>query len=160
MNIEIERRFLVNKNNFIPPEKYNSIEQVYLIFDSNQILRVRKTNDKYQIGYKFKKSNIHRLEFEYDIPPDDGKKLLSLSKYHLIKKNRYYIDIEQHTWEIDVFMDLNKGLIIAEIELENEDEEIKFPTWVDKEISYDDKYLNFNLSQNPYSLWENHIDKE
>ena len=44
----IERRFLVNKNNFIPPKNYNSIEQAYLIFDNNQILRVRKTNDKYQ----------------------------------------------------------------------------------------------------------------
>ena len=153
MNIEIERRFLVNKNNFIPSKNYNSIQQAYLIFDNNQVLRVRKTNDKYQIAYKFKKSNIHRLEFEYDIPSDDGKKLLSLSRYHPIKKDRHYIDIGQHTWEIDIFKDINKGLIIAEIELLNEDEIIELPNWIDQEISYDDKYLNFNLSQNPYSLW-------
>ena len=86
MNIEIERRFLVNKNNFIPSKNYNSIQQAYLIFDNNQVLRVRKTNDKYQIAYKFKKSNIHRLEFEYDIPSDDGKKLLSLSRYYNSRK--------------------------------------------------------------------------
>tara|TARA_B100000959_G_C14893811_1_gene587910 strand:+ start:185 stop:655 length:471 start_codon:yes stop_codon:yes gene_type:complete len=154
VNNEIERRFLVNKDSFILPQNYKSISQAYLIFDDNQVLRVRNTNDKYQITYKFKKSNIHRLEFEYDIPSDDGEKLLLLSKYHIIKKDRYYIDVGLHTWEIDIFKDLNKGLVIAEIELSDENEKIEFPNWIDKEISNDNKYLNFNLSQNPYSFWK------
>ena len=153
MNIEIERRFLVDENNLLLPKTCKKISQAYLIFDDNQVVRVRKTDSHYQITYKYKKSNIHRLEFEYDIPASDGEKLLSLSQYHIIEKDRYYISADIHTWEIDVFSGINKGLVIAEIELSDETEVINFPSWIDKEISFDDRYLNFNLCQTPYSLW-------
>tara|TARA_Y100001970_G_C13987734_1_gene726574 strand:+ start:425 stop:886 length:462 start_codon:yes stop_codon:yes gene_type:complete len=153
VNIEIERRFLVNEKSLSLPNTYKRISQAYLIFDDNQVVRVRKTDSHYQITYKYKKSNIHRLEFEYDIPAIDGEKLLSLSRYHIIEKDRYYIDVGIHIWEIDVFKGVNKGLVIAEIELADENESINFPEWINEEISTDDRYLNFNLCQTPYSLW-------
>ena len=152
MNIEIERRFLVSKE--LPlPKSYKAIQQAYLLFDNNQVLRVRQIDDDFLITYKYKKSNINRLEFEYQIPTEDGEALLSLSKLFLIQKKRYYINLESHTWEIDVFEGLNRGLIIAEIELDDENEDFKRPRWIEKEISKDDKYLNFNLSKNPYTHW-------
>ena len=153
MNIEIERKFLVDKQSLPLPDSYNSITQAYLMFNNNQVLRVRQTDSQYQLGYKIKKTNIHRLEFEYDIPPEDGERLISLSPYYVIKKNRYFINIGKHIWEIDIFKDLNKGLVVAEVELDSETEEIDIPNWVGKEISDDDRYLNFNLSTKPYSLW-------
>ena len=153
MNIEIERKFLVDKHNLPLPDSYKSITQAYLMFNNNQVLRVRKTDSQYQLGYKIKKTNIHRLEFEYDIPSEDGERLISLSPYYIIEKDRYFINIGKHVWEIDVFKDLNKSLIVAEVELNNETEEIDIPHWIGEEISDDDRYLNFNLSKKPYSLW-------
>jgi len=153
VNIEIERKFLVNKHNLPLPDSYKSITQAYLMFNDNQVLRVRRTDSQYQLGYKIKKTNIHRLEFEYEIPIEDGEKLISLSPYNIIKKDRYFINIEKHTWEIDLFKDLNKGLVVAEVELSTETEEISIPDWIGQEVSNDDRYLNFNLSKKPYSLW-------
>jgi adenylate cyclase len=151
--LEIERRFLVDKSKLIYPDKKKSIKQAYLMFDDSQILRIRKIENDYLLTYKYKKSNINRLEFEYPIPNDDGDKLISLSKYFIIEKNRYYYQADRHLWEIDIFHGKNEGLIIAEVELDNENEDINIPSWVGKEISNDNKYLNFNLSINPYSLW-------
>ncbi len=123
------------------------------MFDDSQVLRIRKIGHQFFLTYKYKKTNINRLEFEYPIPNEDGDKLISLSKNFIIEKDRYYYQVDSRVWEIDVFYGKNDGLIIAEIELNNESEEIIIPDWIDKEISNDDRYLNFNLSVKPYSLW-------
>ena len=123
------------------------------MFDDSQVLRIRKIGDQFFLTYKYKKTNINRLEFEYPIPHEDGDKLISLSKNFIIEKDRYYYQVDNHVWEIDVFYGKNDGLIIAEIELNDESEEIIIPDWIDREISNDDRYLNFNLSVKPYSLW-------
>ena len=153
MNLEIERRFLVDSTRFKFPSKKKHIRQAYLIFDRDQVLRVRNIDNSFFLTYKFKQSNINRLEFEYSIPSEDGEQLFALSKNYLIEKDRYYQKIDCHTWEIDVFYGENKGLIIAEIELNSEDEKFNLPNWVGEEISSKEKYLNFNLSVNPVSLW-------
>ena len=153
MHLEIERRFLVDKSKLIFPDKKKSIKQAYLIFDDSQVLRIRQIDNDFLLTYKYKKSNINRLEFEYPIPSDDGEKLISLSKYFIIEKVRYYYQVDKHLWEIDVFQGKNEGLIVAEIELDNENENIKIPNWIGEEISNNEKYLNFNLSINPYTLW-------
>ncbi len=153
MYLEIERRFLVDKTKFIFPDRKKTIKQTYLMVDNSQVLRVRKIEEDFFLTYKYKKSNINRLEFEYPISVDDGNKLISLSKYFIIEKDRYYHQFENQIWEIDVFHGKNDGLIIAEIELENENQDIGIPDWIDREISNEDKYLNFNLSINPYILW-------
>lgn len=153
MHLEIERRFLVNLEHFIIPDKKKHIKQGYLLFDKNQILRVRKIDDEFYLTYKYKQTNINRLEFEYKIPLEDGEKLLTLSKDYLIDKDRYYLNSGKHVWEIDIFHSHNEGLIIAEIELQDENEKIYIPTWVGKEISNDDRYLNFNLSSKPFKMW-------
>ena len=153
MHLEIERRFLVDKANFIFLDKKKCIKQAYLLFDDNQVLRIRKIENNFLLTYKYKKTNINRLEFEYEIPNEDGEKLISLSKYFIIEKDRYYHQVKNHLWEIDVFSGKNQGLIIAEIELNDENEEIEIPSWIGKEISNDDRYLNFNLSIKPYTFW-------
>ncbi len=153
MNLEIERRFLVDESNFILPKIKKSIKQGYLFSDSNQALRVRMIGNEYFFTYKYKKTSINRYEFEYLISKEDGEKLLSLSENFIISKDRYYQKIGNHLWEIDVFYNENKGLIIAEVELQNEDEDIILPSWVSKEISCDAQYFNFNLSKIPFQHW-------
>ena len=153
MNLEIERRFLINESNFILPKVKKSIKQGYLFSDSNQALRVRMIETQYFLTYKYKKTSINRYEFEYSIPQEDGEKLLSLSEHHIILKERYYRKIDRHLWEIDVFHGENEGLIIAEVELEDEKEQIKIPNWIGDEISDDERYFNFNLSKKPYCHW-------
>ena len=153
MHLEIERRFLVDQSKFILPDKKKSIKQAYLMFDNSQVLRIRKIENNFLLTYKYKKTNINRLEFEYQIPNEDGDKLMSLSKHFIIEKDRYYHQLGKHLWEIDIFYGKNQGLVIAEIELNDENEDIEIPSWIGKEISNDDKYLNFNLSIKPYSLW-------
>ena len=153
MNLEIERRFLINESNFTLPKVKKSIKQGYLFSDSNQALRVRMIEQEYFLTYKYKKSAINRYEFEYPISQEDGEKLLSLSDNFVITKERYYRKIDKHLWEIDVFHGENEGLVIAEIELEDENEKINIPNWVGIEISNDERYFNFNLSKKPYRSW-------
>ena len=153
MNLEIERRFLIDESNFTLPKVKKLIKQAYLFSDSKQVLRVRMIEDECYLTYKYKKSAINRYEFEYLISKEDGDKLISLSEDFIITKDRYYREIDNHVWEIDVFHGENKGLIIAEIELEDENEKINIPNWIGMEISNDEKYLNFNLSKNPYGSW-------
>ena len=153
MNLEIERRFLINESNFTLPKIRKSIKQGYLFSDSNQALRVRLIEQKYFLTYKYKKSAINRYEFEYPISQEDGEKLFSLFDNFIITKERYYRKMDNHLWEIDVFHRENEGLMIAEIELEDENEKINIPNWVGMEISNDNRYLNFNLSKKPYKSW-------
>ena len=153
MNLEIERRFLINESNFILPKVKKSIKQGYLFSDSNQALRVRMIEKQYFLTYKYKKTSINRYEFEYSISEEDGEKLLSLSEHHIIVKERYYRKIDEHLWEIDIFHSENEGLIIAEVELKDEKEQINIPNWIGNEISDDERYLNFNLSKKPYCHW-------
>jgi len=154
VNLEIERRFLINESNFILPKVKKSIKQGYLFSDSNQALRVRMIEKQYFLTYKYKKTSINRYEFEYSISEEDGEKLLSLSEHHIIVKERYYRKIDGHLWEIDIFHGENEGLIIAEVELKDEKEQINIPNWIGDEISDDERYFNFNLSKNPYCHWQ------
>ena len=139
MNIEIERRFLVNESKLILPENKKLIKQAYLFSNSDQAFRVRIIDNKSFITYKHRKSKLNSYEFEYFIPKDDAEKLIQLSNNHIIHKDRYYEPMGKYMWEIDVFYDKNKGLVIAEIELDNEDEQIDLPDWIDREISTEKK---------------------
>ena len=153
MNIEIERKFLVNKSKLILPQNKKIIKQAYLFSNSDQAFRVRIIDNKSFITYKHRKSKLDSYEFEYSIPKYDAEKLIQLSNNHIIQKDRYYEPMGKHTWEIDVFYGENKGLVIAEIELENEREQIELPDWIDREISQEKKYYNFNLSKEPFLKW-------
>ena len=153
MNVEIERRFLVNESKLILPKNKKTIKQAYLFSNTDQALRVRIIDNKSFITYKHKKSKINRYEFEYSIPKDDAEKLIQLSNNYIIHKDRYYQPIGKCTWEIDVFYGENEGLVIAEIELDDENDEIHLPDWIDREISTEKKYFNFNLSKEPYLKW-------
>ena len=92
-------------------------------------------------------------EYEYNIPLDEARSLMKLSKDAPITKTRHLVDYKNHTWEVDEFHGDNVGLIVAEIELDDENEEFKIPPWLGEEVTADYRYLNSNLSQTPYKIW-------
>jgi len=151
--VEIERKFLVDPNKLPNLDSGAKILQGYLLALSPSI-RVRVADDKAFLTIKGKPQNhISRNEFEYEIPPQDGLELLKECKELIISKTRYEIEYHGHLWEIDVFENENEGLIVAEIELEHEDEKFILPPWVTAEVSCDKRYTNANLISHPYSKW-------
>tara|TARA_Y100000748_G_C15265616_1_gene398553 strand:+ start:186 stop:653 length:468 start_codon:yes stop_codon:yes gene_type:complete len=154
MPLEIEKKFLVLNDSF-KNKSYKSINiiQGYIFSSDSKVLRVWITPKKSKISIK-SGSNIIRNEFEYEIPSKDAQDLLLLSKGYVIYKTRYLIKFEGFIWEVDVFQKENKGLIVAEIELEQENQKFIKPRWLGEEISFNKKYYNCNLAEIPYSLWD------
>ena len=96
---------------------------------------------------------MSRYEFETTIPVPDADHLLSLCDQPLIEKTRYKYDYEDLTWEIDEFHGDNDGLIVAEVELESEDQQFKKPDFISEEVTGQEKYYNMMLLKNPYTTW-------
>ena len=153
MKKEIERKFLVNHSLLPSNMKGHSYTQSYLSINDNGIIRIRKENNVSKLTIKTKNVGISRSEFEYNIPIDDYEEIATLSISETVKKTRYKVTYENKIWEIDEFHERNKGLWIAEIELQNENESFKKPDWLLEEITYDYRYMNANLSKHPYSQW-------
>ena len=150
---EIERKFLVNTELWQPQSEGLEIKQGYLSTDKERVVRVSTKGNKAFLTIKGKSQGISRVELEYEIPVKEARVLLQLSKNHPIEKTRF---VEQHngkTWEIDIFENENEGLVLAEVELESENEAINLPAWVTKEVSEDHRYFNAWLSENPFSQW-------
>jgi adenylate cyclase len=151
---EIERKFLL-KNNDWKKEISNStvIRQGYLSLDIERNVRIRVRGEKGILTIKGKTENISRKEFEYEIPKLEAEELLDLCHRPLIEKIRHEIFIKNHTWEIDEFSEENKGLIVAEIELEDEKQLFEKPIWLGKEVSDDVRYYNASLVKLAFKDW-------
>lgn len=161
MGIEIERKFLLKNDDW--KEQVSSstfFKQGYLNAsksnsDVKSSVRVRIEGNNANINIKSMTLSITRQEYEYSIPIDDAKKMLDeLCEQPLIEKTRHIVKYNDHKWEIDVFSGMNEGLIVAEIELQNENEKFSIPDWIGDEVSEQVKYYNVNLIQYPYSSWD------
>lgn len=155
MALEIERKFLVNQEKWktVAPQKSVLIKQAYLSTDPEKTIRVRIKADQGYITIKGLTQGISRQEFEYEIPLLDAQQLIQDFTTKKIEKIRHYILFEGKTWEVDVFEGDNAGLIIAEIELQSEDEAYAKPNWLEEEVTHELKYANSNLITHPYKNW-------
>ena len=149
---EIERKFLVDKALLKLPKKYKSVEQGYLMREHNRSLRVRKSDGVYTLTLKIGKG-AKRVEIERDLSGEEGEALFGHVLDMPIKKRRYAITVGSHVWDVDVFMRENKGLILAEVELDHEDEDFKRPKWLGREVTGDRLFQNSTLAIHPISLW-------
>lgn len=156
MGLEIERKFLVHKEKWesLTKPKKDFYRQGYLFSDSYKTIRVRQTNDKGYITIKGASIGISRPEFEYEIPMQDAEVLLNKFSISELIKVRYKILFKNKIWEVDEFLGENIGLIVAEIELENEDEQFEMPDWIANEVTGIQKYYNSILATFPYSKWK------
>lgn len=156
---EIERKFLVNGHQW-KAQAYKQVHyaQGYLNDisqpGSKSSVRVRVEGDQAKINIKSLEIGLSRDEYEYDIDLDDAKKMLkTLCVGPVIEKNRYFVTLESHIWEIDVFLGDNEGLVVAEVELESESEIVALPDWIGREVTEFPRYYNISLSQKPYRAW-------
>ena len=155
MGIEIERKYLINKDKWagVTKSKGSNYRQGYILTAPDKTIRIRLTDEGGFITIKGLSVQASRPEFEYSIPVDDAKELLDAFCTSEVSKVRYKIMHGGKTWEVDEFKGANAGLILAEIELKSETEPFDVPDWVDKEVTGDKRYYNSNLSTNPYKNW-------
>lgn len=155
MGKEIERKFLVLGN--FKHLAFNSfrITQGYLNSLPQRSVRIRVKDNKGFITIKGigNAQSTTRYEWEREMPLSEAEELLKLCEPGIIDKNRFLIKSGDHIIEVDEFYGANQGLVIAEIELNSEDEEFDKPAWLGKEVTGDQRYYNVYLIKNPYSTW-------
>ena len=154
---EIERKFLIKS---LPDDMSGiTMRQGYLQPEKERAVRIRtveKDGSKkgvLTIKGMGSKSGMSRYEFETEIPVPDADHLLSLCDQPLIEKTRFKYDHEGLIWEIDKFHGVNDGLIVAEVELESEDQQFNKPDFIGDEVTGQIKYYNMMLLKNPYTAW-------
>jgi CYTH domain-containing protein len=154
MPTEIERKFLVKGDEWRTLATGTVYRQGYLSTKKGCTVRVRLVGNQGYLTIKGSTKGISRAEYEYPIPAEDAQEMLgNLCEPPLIEKTRYKIEFAGLTWEVDEFAGENQGLIIAEVELTDENQTIQLPDWIGKEVSDDSRYYNVNLTQHPYSQW-------
>ena len=154
MGKEIERKFLVQGDEWRSLGIGVIYRQGYIPTSGKQTVRVRIIGETGYLTIKGKTVGHSRLEFEYPIPLQDAQEMLdNLCSHPLIEKKRYKIQQGDLIWEVDEFMGENEGLIIAEVELQAENQAITLPDWIDREVT-DPKYYNASLAKVPYSKWK------
>ena len=154
--IEIERKFLVTSLDFKKDAfKSTRIIQGFLNTDKKRTVRVRVKGDQGFITVKGEttKNGLTRFEWEKTISKAEAEALLSLCEPGIIDKKRFEIQVDTHIFEVDVFYGDNEGLIIAEIELEKENEPFIKPHWLGEEVTGHSQYYNSQLSKHPYKAW-------
>jgi len=155
--IEIERKFLVNSNAFKDEAfKKTNIIQGFLNTDKERTVRVRLKGAKGFITVKGLSSigGLSRFEWEKEISKTDAEALLKLCEKGIIDKIRYEVKVGKHIFEVDEFFGDNRGLIIAEVELNSETETLVKPKWLGQEVTGDIKYYNSQLSKHPFNTWK------
>lgn len=151
-NQEIERKYLVDKTKWSPKNEGVKINQYYL--SDKPTVRIRIYGDEAFITIKGPTKNITRSEYEYSIPLQDAKDMIELSISKSVEKTRYNEYINDQLWTVDVFEGDNEGLILAEVEMESEEQENTLPDWVTEDISNELRYYNSNLARKPYKNWK------
>jgi adenylate cyclase len=152
---EIERKFLVKNDGWrAGAEPGIRFRQGYLAGGDKASVRVRVEGERGNLNIKGATLGVRREEFEYPIPLADANTMLdTLSSGRLVEKTRYCVPVGGHVWEVDVFEGDNAGLVVAEIELDHEDEPFVMPEWAGEEVSHDPRYYNVCLAQRPFKEW-------
>lgn len=154
MKKEIERKFLVFSDAWRSGASGTPIRQGYFCYGPPVAVRVRICGEKANINIKMSTTDIVRDEFEYSIPLADAELLLErFCKGCIIEKMRYCVEFGGNRWEVDEFFGENAGLVVAELELEDPEQQFGKPGWVGDEVSGEPRYLNTSLSMRPFRIW-------
>lgn len=154
--IEIERKYLVNSNDFKKHSntKYYMV-QGFLSSHPKRTVRIRLKEGKGLLTVKglTSEDGTTRFEWETELPLDEAKSLLSLCEEGIIEKYRYEIRHGALLFEVDEFLGANQGLVIAEVELSSADQFVERPNWLGNEVTGDIRYYNSQLSKHPFNSW-------
>jgi adenylate cyclase len=152
---EIERKFLVEGDGWrdaVSGAQSEQIVQGYLHAGESHSVRIRLRDSAARLTVKGATTGITRDEFDYEIPPDDARAMLDLCGDLVVEKRRYVLEYGDHEWIIDEFTGDNEGLLVAEIELDDESQGFDRPDWLGREVSGLPEYYNANLARTPYRL--------
>ncbi|MGQ0600458.1 MAG: CYTH domain-containing protein [Anaerolineales bacterium] len=154
MGTEIERKFIVVGEGWRAGATGVRYRQGYLSTETGATVRVRLAGDEAFLTIKGARVGLGRPEFEYPLPRADAEYMLDqLCRKPLIEKDRYRVQHGGLVWEVDEFLAENEGLLVAEVELESEDQPVALPEWVGPEVSTDVRYTNAYLVSHPYNTW-------
>ena len=155
MAIEIERKYLLKNDAWrAQADEGGEYGQGSLVGSPAASVRVRIEGEQAYINIKSATLGIRRTEYEYAIPLKDARHMLDkLCEKPLIKKKRYHVNHNGNIWEVDEFSGENTGLVVAEIELPNEETQPVLPDWIGEEVSGDPRYYNVSLVKHPYCKW-------
>lgn len=155
MGLEIEKKFLVQNMEWKEQTKGTFYRQGYLSSRKERTVRIRTIEDKAYLTIKGISRGAIRSEYEYEIPYEEAvEMLIDICEKPIIEKVRYIVMHNGLLWEIDEFAGENAGLIVAEVELEDENQAIDLPPWIGAEVTTDERYFNANLIKQPYSKWQ------
>lgn len=155
MGVETERKFLVTGEDWRFLGRPLPYAQGYLQRGSGRTVRVRIAGDEAFLTVKGPVTGITRQEFEYPVPLEDARAMLTLCEGPVVLKTRTKIRIGSHLWEVDEFSGENAGLVVAEVELSDPEERVDAPSWIGAEVTGDPRYYNSNLTIHPYREWMN-----
>jgi adenylate cyclase len=159
MGIEIERKFrLANEGWRAQVSGKTLLRQGYIANTARASVRVRLAGDEGWLSVKAMTRALSRAEYETVIPAQEANEMLErLCEGPLIEKWRHIVSYQGSEWEIDEFLGANAGLVIAELELQAEDAQFARPPWLGVEVTYDERYYNFRLSEKPYRHWPENL---
>jgi adenylate cyclase len=155
MATETERKFLVKGDFKSFSKKRTRIMQGYLSSVPERTVRVRIKGEKGFLTIKGigNATGTSRYEWEKEINPGDAEELLKICEPGVIDKTRFLVPAGKHTFEVDEFYGENLGLVVAEVELNSEDETYEKPAWLGEEVTGDVRYFNSNLVKKPFTTW-------
>lgn len=156
MPLEIERKFLVVGDFKNQAYAHSRIAQGYICSGNGRTVRIRIRNGGGYLTIKgpSDSNGMSRYEFETEVALSDAEDLMKLCEPGIIDKTRYLVKAGKHTFEVDEFYGDNAGLILAEVELEREDEPYEKPDFIGREVTGDRRYYNAQLRTNPYCIWK------
>lgn len=152
---EIERKFLVSGEFKSLATSHSRIVQGYISSARGRTVRVRIRDDKGYLTIKgaSNASGTSRYEWEKELPLAEAEELMKLCEPGIIDKTRYLVRSGKHVFEVDEFYGENEGLVVAEVELESEEESFVKPDFIGKEVTGDVRYYNSQLMKKPYKTW-------
>ena len=162
--MEIERKFLVKRGSDFKNQAYaaDRIRQGYILSANGRTVRVRIRGQRGYLTIKGPSNGrgMSRYEFEKEITLDEAEHLFELCEPGVIDKTRFLVRCGNHVFEVDEFYGDNEGLVMAEVELQSEDEPFEKPDFIDREVTGDRRYYNGHLRRYPYCLWKNSVELE
>jgi adenylate cyclase len=162
MAIEIERKFRLADDSWRQGvQRKTLLRQGYIANTRRASVRVRLAGEAGWLSVKAMTPGLSRAEYEAAIPAAEANEMLDrLCEGPLIEKWRHIVPYQGSEWEIDEFLGANAGLVIAELELDAEDAPFARPPWLGVEVTHDERYYNFRLSQRPFRHWPENLQAQ
>ena len=162
-NTEIERKFLVRGTAYRElAESCSHIRQGYICSHNGRTVRVRLRDGRGYLTIKGPSANggLTRFELEKEVTPDEAQQLMEICEPGVIDKHRYLVRSGRHVFEVDEFHGDNAGLVMAEVELQSEDEPYEKPDFIGQEVTGDRRFYNSHMRKMPFCIWKGTIPQE